>query len=155
MPPAAQTITDIREAGMSASTVHVEPNPKGRWIVRRDDEREPLSEHESATEAAHIARELAQLEGTSLVLLHDRYARTQRLHGECGQSENQTPRRRQRAAQLQGEREARSGASSTWTSIQTHAAATGAARAPVRPPPPATLNRCGCVPARRDYQRDR
>jgi hypothetical protein len=109
MPPAAQTITDIREAGMSASTVHVEPNPKGRWIVRRDDEREPLSEHESATEAAHIARELAQLEGTSLVLLHDRYARTQRLHGECGESENQTPRRRQRAAQLQGEREARSG----------------------------------------------
>jgi hypothetical protein len=65
---------------MSASTVHVEPNPKGRWIVRRDDEREPLSEHESATEAAHIARELAQLEGASLVLLHDRYARIHRLH---------------------------------------------------------------------------
>jgi hypothetical protein len=100
--------TDITEASMSASTVHVEPNPKGRWIVRRDDEREPLSEHESATEAAHIARELAQFEGTSLVLLHDRYARIHRLHGECGQSENQTPRRHQRAAQPQGEREARS-----------------------------------------------
>jgi hypothetical protein len=77
-------MNDITEARMSASTVHVEPNPKGRWIVRRNDEREPLSEHESATEAAHIARELAELEGTSLILLHDRYARTHRLHGECG-----------------------------------------------------------------------
>jgi hypothetical protein len=93
---------------MSASTVHVEPNPTGRWIVRLDDEREPHSEHESATEAAHIARELAQLEGTSLVLLHDRYARIHCLQGECGRSENQTQRRRQRAAQLQGERESRS-----------------------------------------------
>lgn len=93
---------------MSASTVHVEPNPKGRWMVRRDDEREPLSEHETATEAAHIARELAQLEGTSLVLLHDRYARIHRLHAECSPSDNQTPRRRQRADRLQGEREARS-----------------------------------------------
>ena len=98
MPPAAQTITDITEARMSASTVHVEPNPKGRWIVRRYDEREPLSEHESATEAAHIARELAQLEGASLVLLHDRYARIHRLHV---------------------------GSLSTSASIQTHAAATG------------------------------
>jgi hypothetical protein len=140
---------------MSASTVHVEPNPKGRWIVRRDDEREPLSEHESATEAAHIARELAQLEGTSLVLLHDRYARIHRLHGECGQSE--TRRRVDTSAPLSRRASARRDhpASSTWASIQTHAAATGAARAPVRPPPPATLNRCGCAPARRDYPRDR
>jgi hypothetical protein len=108
MPPAARTITDITEARMSASTVHVEPNSKGRWIVRCDDEREPLSEHESATEAAHIARELAQLEGASLVLLHDRYSRIHRLHRECGQCENPTPRRLQRAAQLKSEREARS-----------------------------------------------
>lgn len=86
MPPATQTTTDITEAPMSASTVHVEPNRKGRWIVRRDDERDPVSEHESATEAAHIARELAQLEGTSLVLLHDRYARIHRLHGGGGRA---------------------------------------------------------------------
>jgi hypothetical protein len=89
IPPAAETITDFREAPRSASTVHVEPNPKGRWIVRREDEREPLSEHESATEATHIARELAQLEGASLVLLHDRYTRIHHLHGDCGDSENQ------------------------------------------------------------------
>jgi hypothetical protein len=116
MSAGTQAITDITEARMSASTVHVEPNPKVRWIVRRNDELEPLSEHESATEAAHIARELAQLEGASLVLLHDRYARIHRLHGECRQSESQRPRRRQRAARLHGEREA---------SIQTHAAAMG------------------------------
>ncbi len=60
---------------MPASTVHVEPNVKGRWIVRHEDELESLSEHESATEAKRVACELAQLEGATLVLLHDRYAR--------------------------------------------------------------------------------
>lgn len=60
---------------MSASTFHVEPNVNGRWIVRHEDELEPRSEHESATEAMRVACELAQLEGASLVLLHDRYAR--------------------------------------------------------------------------------
>ena len=34
---------------MSASTIHVEPSPDGRWIVRHEDERESRSEHESAT----------------------------------------------------------------------------------------------------------
>jgi hypothetical protein len=71
------------EVPMSASTVHVEPNPKGRWIVRHENEREPLSEHESATEAKRVACELAQFEGTSLVLLHDRYARIHHLRSDA------------------------------------------------------------------------
>src|SRR5215218_3347193 len=55
----AMTVLDITEAPMSASTFHVEPNVKGRWIVRHEDELEPRSEHESATEAMRVACELA------------------------------------------------------------------------------------------------
>ena len=67
---------------MSASTVHVEPGPKGRWVVRYEDDREPLSEHDSATEAKRVACELAHREGTSLVLLRDRYARIHHVRVE-------------------------------------------------------------------------
>jgi hypothetical protein len=62
-----------------ASTIHVEPTSTGRWIVRLDDERESLSEHESATDAERAARDLAQHEGAEDVLLHDRYARVHRV----------------------------------------------------------------------------
>jgi hypothetical protein len=64
-----------KEIRMSASTIHVEPTPAGRWIVRHDDERNALSEHESATAAQRVACDLAQIEGASRVLLHDRYSR--------------------------------------------------------------------------------
>ncbi len=60
---------------MSASTIHVEPTPAGRWTVRHDDERNALSEHGSATDAQRVACDLAQIEGASRVLLHDRYSR--------------------------------------------------------------------------------
>jgi uncharacterized protein DUF2188 len=63
------------ETPMSASTIHVEPTARGRWIVRHDDERESLSEHDSATDAQRVACDLAHIEGASAVLLHDRYAR--------------------------------------------------------------------------------
>jgi hypothetical protein len=68
---------------MAASTLHVEPNRKGRWIVRRDDERESLSEHETATEAQRTASEIANDEGTSLVLLRDRYGRTHHVRSKA------------------------------------------------------------------------
>lgn len=64
---------------MSGSTVHVQPNPEGRWIVRHEGEREPVSVHASASEAERVASELARSEGASLVLPHDRYARVHRL----------------------------------------------------------------------------
>ena len=67
---------------MPASTIHVEPNSEGRWIVRHEDEREPLSEHESATGAKYAARALAQLEDAPYVVLRDRYARTHHLRIE-------------------------------------------------------------------------
>jgi hypothetical protein len=64
---------------MARSTLHVEPNQRGHWIVRREDERESLSEHDTASEAQRVASELAHDEGTSLVLLRDRYGRTHRV----------------------------------------------------------------------------
>lgn len=64
---------------MPPSTIHVEPNAEGRWIVRHEDESEPLSEHESATDAERVAVALAQHEHESFVLLRDRYARTHHL----------------------------------------------------------------------------
>jgi hypothetical protein len=67
---------------MARSTLHVEPNHKGRWIVRREDERESLSEHDTATEAQRVASELAHDEGTSLVLLRDRYGRTHHVRSK-------------------------------------------------------------------------
>ena len=64
---------------MPASTIHVEPTSTGRWIVRHDNESESLSEHDSATDAQRVACDLAQLEGVTVVLLHDRYARVHRV----------------------------------------------------------------------------
>jgi hypothetical protein len=81
-----QTVFDNTEALMSASTIHVEPDRNGRWMVRHEGERESHSEHESATEAERVARALANIDGASLVLLHDRYARIHHLHTE-GRSE--------------------------------------------------------------------
>jgi hypothetical protein len=63
---------------MPASTIHIEPSPTGRWAVRRGDEREARSEHDSATDAERAARALAEVDGVALVL-HDRYSRTPRL----------------------------------------------------------------------------
>jgi uncharacterized protein DUF2188 len=64
---------------MPAPNVHVEPNAQGRWIVRLESEREPLSEHDSATDAERVALELARHDDAPFVVLHDRYARTHRL----------------------------------------------------------------------------
>ena len=64
---------------MTAPNIHVEPNAQGRWIVRLESERKPLSEHESATDAQRAACDLAQVEGAAVVLLRDRYARVRRV----------------------------------------------------------------------------
>jgi len=72
-------VSTVTETPMPASTIHVEPNAEGRWIVRHEGEREPFSEHESATDAEREARTLAQHEHAASVLVHDRYTRTHRL----------------------------------------------------------------------------
>jgi hypothetical protein len=75
----AASTTTAKEKHMPTPAIRVEPSSMGRWVVRHDDEREPLSEHESATDAERVARTLAQRENASSVVLYDRYGRTHRL----------------------------------------------------------------------------
>jgi hypothetical protein len=88
-------IATVMETPMPAATIHVEPTATGRWIVRHGNELESLSEHDSATDAQRVACELAHLEGTSAVLLHDRYARVHRMPIE-GAATTQRDRRLER-----------------------------------------------------------
>ena len=60
---------------MPTPTIHVEPTSTGRWTVRHDGARESLSDHGDANDAQRVARDLAQSEGASLVLLRDCYGR--------------------------------------------------------------------------------
>jgi hypothetical protein len=57
------------------TTVHVEPNREGRWLVRYGNDSEPRSEHDSATEAERAARDAGVGQSGLLVLVRDRYAR--------------------------------------------------------------------------------
>jgi hypothetical protein len=54
--------------------VHVLPHRLGTWFVQREGDRQPLSEHTSATEAELAATRDA---GEGEVIVHDRY---QRVH---------------------------------------------------------------------------
>lgn len=67
---------------MPMPAIRVEPDSSGRWVVRHDDEREPLSQHESATDAERVARTLAHVEHAPSVVLYDRYGRSHRLDME-------------------------------------------------------------------------
>ena len=88
------TLTPIREAVVRADAsvlgtgknqpmaarepgalLHVESRPRGRWIVRRDDGVEPVSEHDDAGEATESAVARAGSEGAAKVLVHDLYSR--------------------------------------------------------------------------------
>ena len=56
-------------------SVHVVPDRLGRWRVQREGDEQPLSEHETATEAERAAaREFA-----TEIVFHDRYCRVRRL----------------------------------------------------------------------------
>ena len=59
--------------------LHVEPTPRGRWVVRYEDGKQALSDHLTATAAQASAQRLARTEGISVVLLHDSYARVHAL----------------------------------------------------------------------------
>jgi hypothetical protein len=62
-------------ARQQTAPVHVEPRPGGRWIVRRDADKEPVSEHDDADAATQAAVEHAGAEGADKVLIHDLYSR--------------------------------------------------------------------------------
>ena len=53
--------------------MHVEPDAVGRWSVRREGERTPLSRHTNATAAEIAARALAGRAGR--IFTRDRYGR--------------------------------------------------------------------------------
>jgi hypothetical protein len=67
---------------MSGSTIHVEPTSTGRWTVRHEGAAESLSDHGDANDAQRVARDLAQHEGASSVLLHDCYGRVHSVRFE-------------------------------------------------------------------------
>ena len=51
--------------------LHVEPTPRGRWVVRYEHGKQPLSDHLTASEAQGSAQCRARTEGIAVVLLHD------------------------------------------------------------------------------------
>ncbi len=62
---------------MSQTTIHVEPDQRGSWLVRHDSER--VSEHVTATDAERAARVAARRFCATSVLLHDRYRRVREI----------------------------------------------------------------------------
>jgi hypothetical protein len=62
---------------MSQTTIHVEPDQRGSWLVRHEAER--VSEHLTATDAERAAFQAARRFGTTNVLMHDRYRRVREL----------------------------------------------------------------------------
>lgn len=70
---------------MSASpSLHVVPNRFGRWRVLMDGQDEPLSEHDSATDAERDALRRASTTGCHEVVVHDRYGRLHRSEVPVG-----------------------------------------------------------------------
>ena len=68
------TLSDV-----SSATIHVEPSRAGSWLVLREADAEPLSEHLSATDAERAARRRGPPFSTPNVLLHDRYLRVHEI----------------------------------------------------------------------------
>jgi hypothetical protein len=64
---------------VSSATIHIEPSRAGSWLVRREADAEPLSEHLTATDAEAAARVAARRFSTQNVLLHDRYRRVREI----------------------------------------------------------------------------
>lgn len=58
--------------------LHVVPDRLGYWHVCREGEDQPLSDHESATDAERAAVRQADRSGADAVVVHDRYERTHR-----------------------------------------------------------------------------
>ena len=63
---------------MNDSPLHVIPDHVGGWRVQREGVDQPLSEHNSATDAESAAVREARDTGTPDVVIHDRYDRIHR-----------------------------------------------------------------------------
>lgn len=56
------------------AVLHVEPGPRGCWVVRREGEPVPVSKHGDAEEATEAAIHRAELECAVRVIVHDLYS---------------------------------------------------------------------------------
>jgi hypothetical protein len=63
----------------AAPELHVEPTKSGRWVVRYEDRKQPLSDHLTASDAQWSAQRRAHTEGIAVVLLHDSYSRVHQV----------------------------------------------------------------------------
>jgi hypothetical protein len=63
---------------LDASPLHVIPDQVGGWRVEREGAEQPLSQHDSETEAENAAVRTARDTETSDVVIHDRYDRLHR-----------------------------------------------------------------------------
>ena len=59
--------------------IHVVPHPRGSWSVRYEGHEQPLSEHNSETDAERAATEHAAVTGADEVIIHDRYGRLHKV----------------------------------------------------------------------------
>ncbi len=64
--------------------LHVVPDERGGWHVRKDASEPPLSDHTSATAAERAARRHARAVGAETILIHDRYARVRAVPPPAG-----------------------------------------------------------------------
>jgi len=62
----------------SSSPLHIVPNQLGGWCVQREGSDQPLSEHNSETDAERAAVRAARETDTPEVVVHDRYNRVHR-----------------------------------------------------------------------------
>jgi hypothetical protein len=58
------------------STLHVVPDDRGNWRIFEDARPEPLSEHNTATDAESSVWAYTRPRGVQEIVVHDRYSRT-------------------------------------------------------------------------------
>ena len=77
-PPRTDEHAALPDPAGTSSPLHVLPNRVGGWRVEREGHDEPLSEHNSETDAEGAAVSEARVTGTPEVVIHDRYDRVRR-----------------------------------------------------------------------------
>jgi hypothetical protein len=60
---------------MTARAIHVQPGPRGHWLVRDEHDPHPSSEHLTANEAERAALSRARASGVTSIAVHDLYQR--------------------------------------------------------------------------------
>ena len=77
-PPRTDQPAAVPDPEGASPPLHVLPDRVGGWRVEREGHDEPLSEHNSETDAEGAAVSEARVTGTPEVVIHDRYDRVRR-----------------------------------------------------------------------------